>query len=224
MSVEAISWALRQVAPNASSKHLLTVLANCADPATFCCWPSVTYLEEATQQNRKTVFANLKRLKAAGLIADTGERRGATGQVIVYQINADNRTESGTVPKQDANRTEIGTLSGAKESQKVPETVPKTGHGNERNKIGISAIALPDFLTPALWQAWVDHRRAIKKPLNDYTAQLALNRLVKLVALGNDPVKLVDEAISGCWQSFYPSAGTKTTRTAIPAHRREVVL
>ncbi len=224
MSVEGISWAIKQVAPTASSKALLIVLGNCADPVTGLCWPSVAYLEEATQQDRKTVYANLKRLKESGLIADSGERRGATRQVIVYTLAMPNGSENGTHPETEKNTSENGTVLPGKESQKVPESVPKTGHGKERKNISTTAVELPDFLTPALWQAWVDHRRAIKKPLNDYTARLALNRLVKLVGEGHDPVKLVDEAISSCWQTFYGKPHTKASRTALPVHRREVVL
>ncbi len=211
MSVEAITWALKQTAPNASSKHLLTVLANCADAVTGLCWPSAAYLEETTQQNTKTVYINLRRLKEAGLIADSGERRGATGQIVVYRLALPTASDHGTLPKTDTKAPENGSLVPVEATRKERQSDPKSGHGNERNKTDLPAVALPAFLAPAVWQAWIDHRRAIKKPLTDYTAKLALNRLTKLVGQGHDPVRLVDEAILNCWQSFYPNASTKTT-------------
>ncbi|MEA9551715.1 helix-turn-helix domain-containing protein [Xanthomonas campestris] len=87
MSVEAITWALKQPVDKSSAKFVLVVLANCAGGDNWEAYPSVAYLAEATGQDRKTVLTNMARLVAAGLIRDTGHRRGTTNQVIVYRIN-----------------------------------------------------------------------------------------------------------------------------------------
>lgn len=86
MSVEAITWALRQPVKQSSTKFVLVVLANCASAANSLAYPSVAYLSEATGQNRKTIIVNLQRLQADGFIEDTGERRGTTRQVVVYRL------------------------------------------------------------------------------------------------------------------------------------------
>ncbi len=113
MSVEAITWALRQDIPRSSAKFVLVVLANCASGDTFVAWPSAAYLSDATSQDRKTVLANLKKLAASGFIEDTGKRKGVTRQVPVYRLICDlpprtapdkpsrkwNRSENGIVPK-----------------------------------------------------------------------------------------------------------------------------
>lgn len=127
MSVEAITWALRQPITHSSAKFVLVVLANCASGATQEAYPSIAYLAEATGQDRKTVVANLARLLEWGLIEDTGERRGTTRQIIVYRVLSGpdlfatgaekrNRSENGTVPKTagkspvfSGNSTENGT-------------------------------------------------------------------------------------------------------------------
>src|SRR5262249_14297348 len=43
-------------------------------------------LVDATGQDRKTIIANIGRLREWGLITDTGERRGVTKQIVVYKL------------------------------------------------------------------------------------------------------------------------------------------
>lgn len=92
MSVEAITWALKQRVEKSSTKFVLVVLANCAGGAGFLAFPSVQYLVDSTGQDRKTVLENLKRLVDAGLIEDAGQRVGATKQVVVYRVLVDHES------------------------------------------------------------------------------------------------------------------------------------
>lgn len=137
MSVEAITWALGQRVGRSTAKFVLTILANCADGKEFLCFPSVAYISEATDQDRKTVIAAIAKLVEMGFVEDSGERRGTTGQIIVYRLlvgkngtvkesQKRNGSKNGTVPKS----TGKSPKNGVKESQKRTETVPKTGHGN----------------------------------------------------------------------------------------------
>lgn len=132
MSVEAITWALAQPISHSSAKFVLVVLANCASGDGNVAYPSSAYLSEATGQDRKTVLANLQRLRELGFITDTGKRVGSTKQVVVYQLNTSengtvqeplkrNSTENGTVPKTDGNSTVFPVKQSrfsAKQSQK----------------------------------------------------------------------------------------------------------
>lgn len=139
MSVEAITWALRQNAPSSTSKFILVALANCARAEDGLAWPSIAYLCEATQQDRKTVIANLGRLEVALLVRKSGTA-GRTKQVNVYELaltpfdqsQKRNGSEIGTVPKLPSN----GTVSPSKESRFSVPPVPKTGHGTVRNHKG----------------------------------------------------------------------------------------
>lgn len=135
MSVEAISWALKCQIKQSSTKFVLVAMANCAD-SDMIAWPSLAYLAEATSQDRKTVLANMARLKESGYLEDTGERRGSTKQVVVYRLKSPeighvedaqkrNSTENGTVP----NFPVKGPVFPAKEARFSHETGPKTGHG-----------------------------------------------------------------------------------------------
>lgn len=135
MSVEAITWALAQPVERSSTKFVLVAMANCGGTDGLC-WPSVQYLCDATSQDRKTVLENLRRLREAGYIIATDERRGSTAQVVVYRLNSANNgtvkesqnrnsTEKGTVPKTPAKSPVIP----SEESRFSAGTGPKTGHG-----------------------------------------------------------------------------------------------
>lgn len=94
MSVEAITWALKQRVDKSSTKFVLVVLANCAGGVGFLAFPSVQYLVDSTGQDRKTVLGNLKRLVEAGFIEDAGQRVGATRQVVVYKLLVDHESQA----------------------------------------------------------------------------------------------------------------------------------
>lgn len=113
MSHEATNWAWRQPVPNSSAKFILLAIANRANPdqrGRVVAFTSVAYLAEVTAQDRKTVVANLAKLREWKLIEDTGDRVGKTKQVPVYEVKCPpdlfaeytqkrNGSKSGTVPK-----------------------------------------------------------------------------------------------------------------------------
>jgi hypothetical protein len=123
MSTAALAWALKQPIRPSSLKFLLVA---CADvtPENGRTYPSVAYLSEITQQNRKTVLRGLARLVERGFLADTGERKGRTNQVIVYSLQWEtNSPKKGTVPMGTGPKTE------SKSTVFTGGTGPKTGHG-----------------------------------------------------------------------------------------------
>lgn len=143
MSNEAIDWALGQPVPKSSAKFVLVVMANLADK-NMTCWPSYRHLTEATAQDVKTVQVGLRRLREDGFIVDTGERKGSTGQVIVYRLNT---TRNGCVSS-EANTTENGPVIEESKTPVFPdktpkfpdkdpqishETPPKTGDGHHKD-------------------------------------------------------------------------------------------
>lgn len=135
MSVEAITWALRQPIPHSSAKFVLVVLANCANVEQAQAWPSVAYLAASTGQDRKTVTTNLQRLQEWGLIEDTGRRVGTTKQIVVYRLICSgdlfakgaekrNSSENGTVPEK------------APKSTVFPGKTPENGTRNRKEAKG----------------------------------------------------------------------------------------
>lgn len=85
MSNAAITHAFSTPIDRSSDKFIFVALANYADDSGIC-YPSQTKLIGDTSLDRKTVISGIQRLCDRGLIVDTGHRKGATGQIIVYRI------------------------------------------------------------------------------------------------------------------------------------------
>ena len=92
MSLDATLWAwkIRQKQKKGGSLKPLKklVLLSLCDRASeeHCAFPSVARLVEDTEIDRKTVLKIIDELIEDGLIIDTGERKGRTKQVKVYQL------------------------------------------------------------------------------------------------------------------------------------------
>jgi DNA-binding MarR family transcriptional regulator len=87
MSIKALNWAAKQSRElNSTSKFVLTTLADYANEEN-CAYPSQETLSSRTLLDPKTVTIALERLVRHGFIQDTGERKGRTGRVKVYQLN-----------------------------------------------------------------------------------------------------------------------------------------
>lgn len=167
LSFEAISWACRQRVGKSSVKFVLIALANHADAQGFA-WPSISHISETTEQDRKTVVAALATLRESGFLIDTGDKKGSTKQVTVYQLMVGNdivnsaengivkdaqkrdSSESGTVPEKTVNST----VSPHKQSQKRDTEPSRTN--KEPKVIDIR----PDDVDQALWDEWKAHRKA----------------------------------------------------------------
>ena len=200
MSNEAITYVMGLTIGNSSRKFVMIALANYAN-ADGEAYPSCAALEQITEMNRKTILAATRSLCDSGFISDTGQRKGRTGQVIVYKINGLNSTENGTVPKTEQYRKRI-------------VTVPKTGHGYPKEPSGIDIknkqkekpedMALPEFMTREAWKEFIEHRKQIKKPMTQLAAEKMLKNFVKYHEQGHDVQAMIDKAIECGWQSVYP--------------------
>ncbi|WP_205854886.1 hypothetical protein [Piscinibacter defluvii] len=151
------------------------VLADSASAGDWLSWPSVAYLGETTQQDRKTVLANLQRLQEERLVEPAG-KTGKTGQITIWRLpvevpgRASNGTNSGTV-RGRLNGPKNGTASAGetvplfpakstgfplKESQKR-DTEPERNPKGTREGAG---SRLPtDWTLPSEWRQWAHDRR-----------------------------------------------------------------
>ena len=228
MSFEAINWALSQTVGKSSAKFVLVVMANMAGDESTC-WPSCKHLADVTGQDIKTVEAGIKRLRDEGHITDTGARKGATGQVIVYRLNT---PENGAVTRIET-PPNLGALDipntpvfpgntpvfpgntpvfPVKDPQISRETPPKTGDGTIMESIkepkektaqalGISQDLLDDYLVV---------RKAKRAGALTATAISCLRREAGKAGL------TISEAVTACcelgWQGF--NAGWYAERMA----------
>jgi hypothetical protein len=136
MSLDASKWAWSVEIPTKKGGALKPlkklVLLSLADRAgeDHCAYPSMSRLVDDTEMDRKTVLKIIDELIDDGLIADTGERKGKTKQVKVYQLVGVNGRE--TVPtmeplkdqKADLKSTNNGTVPTTEQFQQFHERVP----------------------------------------------------------------------------------------------------
>lgn len=123
MSSEALAWAFKINVKPSALKFTLVALCECANFKTGHIYPSIAHLEEITGQDRKTLIANIAKLEELGLIVDTGERAGKTGQIKVYRATTE------TVPKTEQFQKRNSTTFPPKQSQKrytEPSREPST--------------------------------------------------------------------------------------------------
>lgn len=106
MSSDATKWAARQTPERPADKLVLWAMADQPMPAgRYLCFAAMATIIEFTGQDRKTVIAAQGRLKQAGLIIDTGERRGHTKQIIVWRLPVE------TVPEAEQSQKRNGPVS-----------------------------------------------------------------------------------------------------------------
>ncbi|MGI4776929.1 MAG: helix-turn-helix domain-containing protein [Janthinobacterium lividum] len=242
MSNEAINWALGQPVSKSSAKFVLVAMANLAG-AESTCWPSYKHLTAATSQDVKTVQAGLRRLREDGYITDTGERKGITGQVIVYRLNT---PEFGGVtppiktPEIPAKTPETGGLSEVSKTPVFPgntpvfpekhpqisrETPPKTGDGTTKDttrnhqdtkEVKPDVSALLADVDPQFVTDYLKVRKAKKAGPLTPTAVTGLRREAAKAGIS------CEQAVQACcefgWQGF--NAGWYSQRTVgTPAAR-----
>ncbi len=134
MSLDATRWAWQQdLRP--LQKLILLSLADRAGPDNSV-WPSYDQIAADTGADRKTIWAAIKSFKDAGLVVDTGERKGRTGQVQVLRLvgvvdrheeqpQKRNDSENGTVPFFPAKGSENGIVNSSENGiRNLPLNLP----------------------------------------------------------------------------------------------------
>lgn len=122
MSNRALTWAFELAIRPSWVKFVLVAMADVASE-TGVAFPSIAHLAAATCEDRKTVIGAIAKLEAMGFVADSGERRGRTRQVKVYQMALERKSAIdgtiGTVP-------EAGQLGPDQKKGRVPPNLGKS--------------------------------------------------------------------------------------------------
>jgi hypothetical protein len=71
----------------------------------------------------------------------------------------------------------------------------------EQEKAAAFDPSLVGGLNPEAWRLWVEHRKAIKKPLKSHSLPVAAEELAKL---GGNQLAEVKRAVAGGWQGLHP--------------------
>ena len=103
-------------------------------------------------------------------------------------------------------------------------TVTHREEKRREEKKEVQREVLPDWLPADKWQDFVDHRKAIRKPMTEKARERMLRHLADLKGKGHDVVTLMDTAIRSGWQDVYePKASGQFNSPQVPRPRRPEV-
>lgn len=79
----------------------------------------------------------------------------------------------------------------------------KQGRRAKKAKPALHVIELPDWIPGDAWAAWVEHRKAIRKPLTFDAAQLSIRELGKFWRAGDSPAAVIEQSILHGWTGLW---------------------
>jgi len=228
-----MAWAVSQKVERPADKLVLLGLADRHNTEYDCAFPSVAWLCEFSSLDRKTVFAALQRLIAAGLIRDNGRRIGYTNQVKAYELGLEARFETvpetallegQTVPETgqlvDANSTVFGLKEYRKRyTEPIKEPVKDANASSKRAASQKLHTDLPDWMPSETWSDYVAMRKSMKAPLTPKAQSLAIAKLADLARAGHDPGAVLEQSILNSWRGLFELKGKRHERNGSPIQR-----
>lgn len=209
MSFAALAAVSKMHFGSAAEKLIALAYADRHNEETGCAYPSLAWLGEFSSLNRKTVIAVVARLEAIGLLSDSGNREGRTGQIKVYRVNLE------TVPKTEPTQKRNSSDFSRKESQKRDTDTVKEPVGSEA-KASSPKHALPDWIGLEVWSDFKAMRKAMRNvPFKAGAEKRVIAKVEKLRSEGHDPEKLLDKAVERGWRTVFGDEDTKTERRAM---------
>lgn len=138
----------------------------------------------------------LAKLKRNGMLE---ERERDTNHV--FLISNYNKFQLGGDTQRDADET-------APKQQRDKEETGEAGKQGKKEKKAPAAPVIPGLQFPTWWpvkewQGFVESRKKIGKPLSDRAVELAISRLTKLKAAGENPAEVLDKSTFGSWTGLY---------------------
>lgn len=87
---------------------------------------------------------------------------------------------------------------------------------SSKTKATATPPALPDWIPADAWLAFLAMRKSVKKPITDSAVPLAVSKLDKLRAAGNDPRAVLEQSTLNSWQGLFEVKVDSTARAALP--------
>jgi hypothetical protein len=203
LTFAAIQWAIDQNTGHSSAKFVLVILAHHANDHGTA-WPSTAELIRTTELDRKSVIRALTRLAAKGLIHDTGQRKGSTGQIKVWKLGVDQPGLNLPTPKRarkqsqkrdsfnaDKQSQKRDSLDDGEESQnwdalRVPKTAPLETKESQKRNGSVFPAKSPNFGTRNLLELPLEEESSYNPPLDSDEQCARIFAVYNDVAEAND--------------------------------------
>ncbi len=130
-----------------------------------------------------------------GKVPETGLKSPETGTVRKSQ-----KWDS-IVPEMGLDNPENGTKKSQKrDSHKKTTTTKET---ITKEKVGMNAIELPDFLPRQNWLEYIEHRKSFKPAFTELAATKFLNKIQGFHERGIDVIECINESITNGWKGIF---------------------
>ena len=208
-------------------KSVLMYMAGCASDDGTGVWSSKSNIAADLEMGKRTVQNCIDDLVSCGIISVVGNRPCRNGFTIEYRLNLDaiyslestrenengaptsppdpcsTRTRAGRSPVQDVHLTRAG---------RAPHGVQDV-HPNHPRTVNEPSDVLAPVIGEELAEAFIAHRKSIKKPMTEKAAELMAKKLRGF----SDPRSAVEEAIMNGWQGvFHPKQNFQQQRGGKP--------
>lgn len=196
MSGKVVGWAFEQKTGSQAAKLVLVKLADNANESGYC-FPSIDLIVEHTELSERAVRKHLNELQTKGLIKII--RRFTDGVQLPNHYHLLLHDSSGGM-----HEVQGGAESGASPVMHEKHTEPsKTNPQENPHSKSKAKGEIPDWIPEENWNAFVEMRKAIKKPLTPYAAQRIVAKLDALRAAGHEPGAVLDQSTVACWQGVF---------------------
>jgi hypothetical protein len=222
MSIALMTEAWKTALPTSRKIVLLALCDNANDQGE--CYPSIPMIAGKCSLKERVVYECLRDLETGGFL----KRDNRSGRSTIYRIsnpciwrtpalNAPLHHMQDT-PAPDAppplHHMQDTPAPDAPITINEPSIEPSLNHQGDGSKAtrakksgresAPSAVALPDWLPAASWEALIEHRKATKSAMTPQAQKLAINKLDELRGQGNDPAAVINQTILNGWKGLFP--------------------
>ncbi len=151
----------------------------------------------ALGRSERTIRAWRNQLAKLGYIV---QKRTPIGYVITL-------AKSKKWPTQPANSCQSDRQNPSVRSEESVDPYRQYSHSTKTKELPPipqgEAFALPDWIPPQEWRAYLEMRQRIRKPATSHAMRLAVRTLEKLKANGDDPKAVLEQSILNSWQGLF---------------------
>ena len=151
--------------------------------------------------------------------AETCEKNRKNIKKRYSKKNIDNTLESNTCAYQSyengkpveylTNNQEPITNNQEPELELKKKNIKKKKAPSAESAESAAAMCIPEYIPEALLLDFYEHRKSLKKPMTDRAKELLISKIIDLYNEGNDPARLLEEAIMRGWQTVYATNESK---------------
>jgi hypothetical protein len=112
-------------------------------------------------------------------------------------------------PKKPDTDTDTDTDTGIDSERVKKKNLKKKKTESAESAESAAAMCVPEYIPEALLLDFYEHRISLKKPMTDRAKELLISKIINLYNDGNDPARLLEEAIMRGWQTVYATNESK---------------